>query len=102
MVIADYVSIINNLYNKRCWCGVVLMEWSEVLLFVVKIIFVIFAVIVIIQLIMKITGHSPIDVANYKIGKFVGGMNEFKKEMREFKEITKNSFAKLREDLKKK
>ena len=94
------------------------MEWSEVLLFVVKIIFVIFAVIVIIQLIMKITGHSPIDVqllymamggivsylfvANYKIGKFVGGMNEFKKEMREFKEITKNSFAKLREDLKKK
>ncbi len=72
------------------------------------ILFVIFATIFIIQLILKLTGHSPTETQllyigmsgiisfllamSYKAGVFVGEVNEFMK-------TTKNSFAKLNEDM---
>ena len=80
---------------------------EKILIFV----FIILTLILILFLILKITGHSPTDIQilyvgfsviisyllmmSYKIGMFVGKVNEFI-------DSTKNSFTKLSEDLKKK
>ncbi|MDP2909202.1 MAG: hypothetical protein Q8N77_05330 [Nanoarchaeota archaeon] len=74
-------------------------------------VFILLAIILAVFLILKITGHSPTDVQilyvgfsavisyllimSYKIGLFVGKVNEFMN-------ITKNSFKKLDEAIKKK
>jgi hypothetical protein len=74
---------------------------------VAVILFIIFAVILLIQLILKLTGHIPTDtqilyigfgammsyllIMSYNLGQFVG-------EVREFMKITKNSFKKIGAD----
>ena len=84
------------------------MKRNKVLNWIVVLLFLIFAIIFIIQLILKLTGHSSTDVQllyigvglilsyllvmSYKMGIFVGEVNQFMK-------ISKNSFAKVREDI---
>ncbi|MBU2639935.1 MAG: hypothetical protein KKG75_04495 [Nanoarchaeota archaeon] len=71
------------------------------------VLFVILAIILIIQLILKLSKHSPTDIQilyigmasilsyllmmSYKLGTFVG-------EVKEFMKTTKNSFSKLKEE----
>jgi len=80
------------------------------LMWIPVLIFVVFTIILVIQLILKLTGNSPSDaqilyvamgsiisyplIISYKIRTFVGEVNEFMK-------TTKNSFAKLRNEIKK-
>ena len=75
---------------------------------VAVILFVIFAIILLMQLMLKLTGHSPTDtqilyigfgaiisyllVMSYKLGQFVG-------EVRAFMAISKNSFKKISRDV---
>lgn len=87
------------------------MKNNKIFGYILGILFVLFAIFLIIQLILKLIGHSPTDVQilyvsfgmilsyllimSYKLGTFVG-------EVKEFMKITKNSFSKLKEDLKRK
>ncbi|MDP2939706.1 MAG: hypothetical protein Q8O13_06500 [Candidatus Omnitrophota bacterium] len=77
---------------------------------VIASVFVLLTIILVVFLILKITGHSPTDVQilyvgfsvvisyllmmSYKIGMFVGKVDEFM-------DATKNNFKKLNEELKK-
>lgn len=76
----------------------------------IALVFVLLTIILVVFLILKITGHSPTDVQilyvgfsvvisyllmmSYKIGMFVGKVDEFM-------DVTKNNFKKLNEGLKK-
>ena len=86
------------------------MKNNKVLGWILTLLFIAFAIVLVIQLILKLTSKSPTDiqilyvivgaiisyllVMSYKIGTFVG-------EVREFMTITKNIFVKLREEKKK-
>jgi len=84
------------------------MKQNKIFSFVITALFIIFAIILIVQIVLKLTGHSPTDtqiiymalgaiisyllVMSYNMGTFVG-------EMKEFTKVTKKSFVKLKEDV---
>ncbi len=86
------------------------MKSDKFLGLIITLLFIIFAIILIVQLILKLTEHSPSDIQilyvgfaaiisyllamSYKLGIFVG-------EVKEFMNTTKNSFARLKEERKK-
>ena len=75
------------------------------------VLFIVLATLFVVQIIIKLTGHSPSDAQilyvgfgaivsyllamSYKLGEFVG-------EVREFMKTTKNTFRKLGKDISKK
>ena len=93
------------------------IEKHKILGWIFIVIFIILSLILILQLTLRIVGHSPTDIQilyvtvgvlvsyllmmSYKAGVFVGEMNGFVRESKEFMKITKNSFKKLRNDIKK-
>jgi len=98
---------LDNIYSDKG--GSFLMNKEKIIGLVAGTIFIVFGVILIIQIILKLIGHSPSDIQmlyigfgvivsylllmSYTLGTFVG-------EVKEFMEVTKNSFAKLKEDRK--
>ncbi|MBI2507549.1 hypothetical protein HYV89_01205 [Candidatus Woesearchaeota archaeon] len=75
--------------------------------FIAAALFLILAIIFIAQLILKLTGNSPthIEILYTGMGSiasylffFSQKVSLFMEEMREFKETTKNSFVRIRED----
>ncbi len=83
------------------------MRKSNIIGYIAITIFIIFAIVLGIQIFLKLTGNSPTDIQilytsfgliisylllmSFKLGTFVG-------EVREFMKITKNSFSRLKED----
>lgn len=104
----DFNSDFNTFDNILNQTGDILMKFIEK---VIISIFILLTTVFVTLLILKITGHSPTDiqilyvgfsvlisyllVMSYKIGLFVGKVNEFMN-------TTKNSFNKIDEVLKKK
>tara|TARA_Y100000310_G_scaffold107443_1_gene105882 strand:+ start:348 stop:608 length:261 start_codon:yes stop_codon:yes gene_type:complete len=86
------------------------MEKNIVFKWAISLLFIMFAVILIFQIGLVLSGHSPTDIQilyvgfgtiisylllmSFKLGTFVGEVGEFMK-------TTKNSFAKLKEENKK-
>jgi len=84
------------------------MKWHQILGFIMEVLFVLLAIILIIQLVWKLTGHSPTEmqvmyvilggiisflfVMSYKMGIFVG-------EVKEFMKTSKHSFSKIGKEL---
>lgn len=83
------------------------MGTEKVLRWILKILFVVFAILLIIQITLKLIGGSPTDiqilyvafgaivsyllVMSYKMGTFVG-------EVREFMKTTKNTFSSIKQE----
>jgi len=83
------------------------MKSNKLFGWIITLLFITFAIILMVQIILKLTGHSPSDIQilyvgfaaimsyllamSFKLGTFVG-------EVKEFMSTTKNSFAKMREE----